>query len=86
MTDSRVKKERKPVPRDSWWSLALIDLKLKSKERWPGKTLYEIGILDIDKAQNRVKIHYKGYTYGATNGALALNFNTNSLGEVAFTG
>ena len=25
------------------------------------KTLYEIGIIDIDEAQNKVKIHYKGY-------------------------
>ena len=25
------------------------------------KTLYEIEIVDIDKAQDKVKIHYKGY-------------------------
>ena len=67
MTDPRVKKERKKerkkgnLLRDSWWSLPLIDFKLKSKERLPDKTLYKIGIIDIsDKAQNKVKIHYEG--------------------------
>ena len=50
MTDSRLKKGN--FLKDSWWSLVLIDLKLTSKERWPGKTLY---------AQNKVKIPFKGY-------------------------
>ena len=34
--------------------------KVKRKVK-PDKTLYEIDIIDIDKAQNKVKIHYKGY-------------------------
>ena len=35
-------------------------MKVKRKVK-PDKTLYEIDIFDIDKAQNKIKIHYKGY-------------------------
>ena len=33
----------------------------KRKAGKTDKTLYEIEIIDIDKAQDKVKIHYKGY-------------------------
>ena len=33
----------------------------KRKAAEPDKTLYEIGITDIVSAQDKVKIHYKGY-------------------------
>ena len=33
----------------------------KRKAAKPDKTLYEIEIIDIDNAQDKVKIHYKGY-------------------------
>ena len=51
MADTLRKREVK------WRILAGIDLKLEPK----GRRLYEIEIIDIDKSQDKVKIHYKGY-------------------------
>ena len=49
--------------------------------------MYEIDIIDIDKAQNKVKIHYKGYGAEFDEwSSLALNFNAIRLEKFRLPG
>ena len=62
MAASRVKRERKPPKRFLVeFSSHRSQVEVKRKVGKPDKTLYEIDIIDIDEAQTKVKIHFKGY-------------------------
>ena len=58
MTDTLRKREVKPT---KTFSSRRSQVGAKRKAAKPDKTLYEIEIIDIDNAQDKVKIHYKGY-------------------------
>ena len=62
MVDSQMKWEVKPPKRFAEeFSFQRSQVEAKRKVTKPDKTLYEIKIIDIDKAQDKVKIHYTGY-------------------------
>ena len=62
MADSRVKREVKlPKRFGEDFSFQQSQVEAKRKVTKPDKTLYEIEVIDIDKAENKVKIHYTGY-------------------------
>ena len=62
MADTLRKREVKPPKRFvADFSSHRSQVGAKRKAAKPDKTLYEIEIIDIDKAQDKVKIHYKGY-------------------------
>jgi len=65
MADSRVKREVKPPKRFAEeFSFQRSQVEAKRKVTKPDKTLYEIEIIDIDNARDKVKIHYTGYASG----------------------
>ena len=62
MADTLRKREVKPPKRFvADFSSHRSQVGAKRKAAKPDKTLYEIEIIDIDNAQDKVKIHYKGY-------------------------
>lgn len=62
MADSRMKREMKPPKRfGEDFSFQQPQVEAKRKVTKPDKTLYEIEVIDIDKAEDKVKIHYTGY-------------------------
>jgi len=62
MTDTLRKREVKPTKRFvADFSSRRSQVGAKRKAAKPDKTLYEIEITDIVNAQDKVKIHYKGY-------------------------
>ena len=62
MADTLRKREVKPPKRFvADLSSHRSQVGAKRKAAKPDKTPYEIELIDIDKAQDKVKIHYKGY-------------------------
>ena len=62
MGDTLRKREVKPPKRFvADFNSCRSQVGTKRKAAKPNKTLYEIEIIDIDNAQDKVKIHYKGY-------------------------